>query len=324
LNVAEDAVVETPSFASAVKAAKSAIAEANAVTDANLEDQAVPEVAPVGDQSQADVLEHPQSFADKAQTSDDSPFLFEDVAETLVKPNPFEGVGEDKPLIEQFVSDDRLEAPIQVDELVNGYLRQADYTRKTQQLAEERKAFQAESELASKLIQALRDDPAGTVASMAVEMKLIAESDLRPDLVNKINREYRVPSREEVEREISERAKALVDSDPRVQDAEDMKLRAQVEATFSELEAEHGVKLSDRDKDLVLQQAVEMQTMRLDLAYLALKQKADKLRAERQAAKQSAPQVAGVGGAPAPKTDADLAPVKDIREAWARTMKSAQ
>lgn len=316
--MAQDAVVGTPSFADAVKAAKSAIAEANAITDASLEDVAVPEAVPAADQAETDVLEHPASFADTANTSD-SPFLFEDVAESLVKPNPFEGVGQEQPLSEQFVSDQRLDQPTSVEELVNGYLRQADYTQKTQALAEERKAFKAEAEVASKLIDSLRSDPAGTIASLAVEIGLIAESDLRPDVMARINREHQVPSRETVEQEIQARAQALVEQDPRVQEASDMQLRAQVEQSFSEIETEHGIKLSSRDKDLVLQQAVDMQTMRLDLAFLALKTKADKLRNERKAASQSAPQGGGVRGASAPQAEAPLPPAKTIAEAWART-----
>ena len=311
----------TPTFLDAVAAAKSSIAEANAVTDANLESQAAPAVAPVVDPVVPDVLEHTPTFADKAKEAD-SPFLFEDVAEKLITPNPFGGVGQDKETLDQYVTVEGLEHPIQVSELVKGYLMQADYTRKTQALAEQRKQFEVESAAASKLFKALQDDPAGTVASLAVEVKLIAESDLSADILSRINRDHRVPNREEMESTIAERAKALVESDPRIVDAEDAQIRAQVEASFSGIEETHSIKLSDRDKDLILQQAVEMQTMRLDLAYLDLMTRAEKLRAERKTVTQAAPASAATPG----RTDEKVLPdtkATSIREAWART-KSAQ
>ncbi len=307
----------TLSFAEAVEAARSEIAQANAATDAALEGVAPDEPVTVVDQAEADVLEHAPKFADEA-TKTAEPFMFEDVADDLIKPNPFEGVGEDKDIREQFVTVDGFEQPIQVAELVNGYLRQADYTRKTQALAEERKQFEAESAAANKLMDALKQDPAGTIASLAVNVGLIQESDLTVDLVTRINRDHRVPSREEMESQLDERARAMLESDPRIQEAEDLRIQRQVEASFKEIEDTHSVTLSGRDKEAILQQAVEMQTMRLDLAFLALKSKADKIRAERQAAAQAAPQAPTAGKvADSTATQPDTPP-SSIREAWAR------
>jgi hypothetical protein len=314
----------TPSFAGAVAAAKAEIAKANAITDASLEDVAVPEAVTVVDQATPDTLEHAPSFADAAKEAVE-PFMFEDVAEQLLKPNPFSQGAEDKSVLDEFVAVEGSDAPVQVSELVNGYLRQADYTRKTQALAEQRKAFQAESEATSKLMDALRENPAGTIASLAISVGLIEESDLSVDVISKINQAHKVPSREEVEQQVAARAQALVDADPRIQEAEDQKLMAQVQESFKGIEDVHGITLSDRDKEAILQQAVEMGTMRLDLAYLDLKTRADKLRADRKIAAQGAPQAAAVAGGDGGAVDTAVVKTKpkSIAEAWALT-KSAQ
>lgn len=60
------------------------------------------------------------------------------------------------------VGDEELEVP--VPELVQGYMRQADYTRKTQAAAEQAK--QAEAALA--LQRQLQSDPAGTIQQLAL------------------------------------------------------------------------------------------------------------------------------------------------------------
>lgn len=314
----------TPDFAGAVEAAKSQIAAANAVTDASLEGLAAPEAVTVVDQATPDTLEHAPSFADAAKETVE-PFMFEDVAEQLLKPNPFQQGAEDKSVLEEFVVVEGSDEPIQVQELVNGYMRQADYTRKTQALAEQRKAFVAESEATSKLMDALRENPAGTIASLAISVGLLTESDLSVDVISKINSTHKVPSREDVEREVVARAQALVDADPRIQAAEDQKLMAEVEAGFKDIEATHGVTLSDRDKEAILQQAVEMGTMRIDLAFLDLKARADALRAERKVAAQSAPQASAPGRSDGGVVDVAVqtAKPKSIAEAWALT-KSAQ
>lgn len=61
---------------------------------------------------------------------------------------------------------DGVEEAVTLDELLNGYSRQADYTRKTQEIAAERQRLQQYDALA----YALQSDPQGTLAQLAREL----------------------------------------------------------------------------------------------------------------------------------------------------------
>ena len=54
------------------------------------------------------------------------------------------------------------EQEVSLDELRDGYQRQSDYTRKTQELASERKRLQQ----AEAIVAALESDPAGTLTAL--------------------------------------------------------------------------------------------------------------------------------------------------------------
>ncbi len=184
-------------------------------------------------------------------------------------------------------------------------------------MAEDRKAFSVENDAAVKLMEALRTDPAGTIASLAVKIGLVSEADLSYELVSKLNDAHAVPSREQVEAEIEARARALLDEDPRIREAEDQRLMAEINAQFSQIEQEIGKPLSDLDKDAILENAVRMETMRLDLAFMDLQKRADEIRAKRAAANQSAPQAPGAPVSDSTSTQPSTPP-KNIREAWER------
>lgn len=300
---------ELQGFAAAVEAAKADIGDAP-----SLPETVAPVEATGADQATADVLEH--STADASDKVSDEPFMFADVIEDIT-PNPFNEGGRTTPISEEFVEVKAGEDPIQVSELVQGYLRQADYTQKTQLLADERKSFEAENEAAVSLVESLRQDPAGTIASLAVSVGLMNEADLDPSVIANLNREHSVPTRESVAQSIETQAKAMVEQDPRVIEAEDARLLAEVEASFSQIEATHGVSFSGRDKDAIFQRAVEMGTMRVDLAFLDLQAQATKLRKDRDAAKQSAPQAPGAAVADQTPTQPSTPPTT-VKEAWQR------
>ena len=71
---------------------------------------------------------------------------------------------------------DGIEQELPEDEVINGYSRTADYTRKTQQLAEARKAFE-QNELAA--VRAERQQYAEHLASLKQQLELIAPK--KPD-----------------------------------------------------------------------------------------------------------------------------------------------
>ena len=77
--------------------------------------------------------------------------------------------GDDEPKSVRVRLSDGSEADVTIDELKSGYLRNADYTRKTQSLAEERKTLQSEADTARQEREALQKTM-GMLAGYAEQM----------------------------------------------------------------------------------------------------------------------------------------------------------
>jgi len=127
---------------------------------------------------------------------------------------------------------------VSLDELERGYLRQSDYTRKTQSLASER----AELAQATQLLQALESDPQGTLE--ALQRHIGVEDDGLSDL-------------DPVERELMDH-REYIDSQ-RMQS-----MQAEVENELSDLEEEYG----EFDWDEVLEFAIDREIPDLEAALL--------------------------------------------------------
>jgi len=316
--MAEPAVsAGVPAFQSAVDAAHAAIAATTAEAAAEAEGVVAPAPVPVDDQAQENVLDHPEQSVGETPTVADG--VFDDVAEELLTtPNPFTEGMQERDILEQAVSVEGFEAPIQVSELVNGYMRQADYTRKTQAHAENVKQFAAESTATSDLMEAMRTNPAGTIASLAVEIGLIEKADLRADVLAAINAKHSVPTREDVQKQVEARAKSLVEEDPRILDAQDAALMSQVQADFATLEEAQNLKFSDKDKEAILRHAVALETTRLDLAYLDLREKANRLRSARKVVQNASPASSKTGPVVDSTDTSPDSPAKTVVQAWQR------
>lgn len=76
---------------------------------------------------------------------------------------------------------DGAEVQVTLDELRNGYSRQADYTRKTQALAQEKAAFQQERAQFQPEVQAVRVEREQLAASLGKLQALVQESMAEPD-----------------------------------------------------------------------------------------------------------------------------------------------
>ena len=165
-----------------------------------------------------------------------------------------------------------------VGALRDGYLRQADYTRKTQALATERASFDSESAAASKLMNALRDDPAGTVAALAIDLGLIDPTAISADKVANLNEVYSVPNREEVDAQVEARAAELVSAAPEVVAARQQVEIAAIAQEFTELEGSFDVTLTPDDRTLMMEHAVALGITDLRLTFLDLQQRASEAR----------------------------------------------
>ena len=206
---------------------------------------------------------------------------------------------------------DGLDTPVSTQELVDGYLRQADYTRKTQALADDRKSFSTDNETALMLLQKLRDNPAETVAALAIEAGLLTQEQLPADLAVR-DAAIKFPSQEEIDAQVQDRVNAGLADHPDVISANEMLLRQQIDSEFTVIEGQIGQTLSDSDRNAVLEKAVELGTTRLDAAFATLMHEADMLRKQRSDVEAAAPARPG-GGESAEAVNDDVTPKDTIR-----------
>lgn len=184
---------------------------------------------------------------------------------------------------------------IPLEDLEKGYLRQGDYTRKTQELAQQR----AEASQALALMQALADNPEETLDALRSNLIQSDTDDIDPTELQLRQHEERFAQLEE-ERFTAELDHMLTD--------------------LSTQYAEYGF-----DRDAVLEWAVTHEIPNLEAAFLHMhaKQEADKDRQQRNAdvvaKKRAAPPIGGrsrqLGGDTPPRVE-----VGNVRDAMANAL----
>lgn len=193
---------------------------------------------------------------------------------------------------------DGVEMDVTLDELRSGYMRHADYTRKTQATAEDAKAIAAYRTLEERLAS----DPEGTIASLRAQLGL-DQADLQ--------------DMDPLEREVAEL---------RSWRAEQERIQTQQAIQAELVSVKQRYEDADLDEDALLAFAVDHKIVDLDVAYRAMafeaKKAADEVAAKADAQKQkkvadkrNAPKVAS-GTRRNPKASAKGASEKPtIREA---------
>lgn len=155
-----------------------------------------------------------------------------------------------------------VEEPVPLRELIDGYLRQSDYTRKTQQLADQRKQY----EDAIRLWEALQEDPVGVVRRLGVEAGLM-EAGAEP--VKQLEFSP-FKTADAVEAELARRVEEAVASHPAVVEAQMVQAREWMESSFSDIEAKYDVKLGPKSRKAILLRAQENGTANLELVFQAM------------------------------------------------------
>lgn len=202
------------------------------------------------------------------------------------------------------VDGEELEVPLK--EAVSGYQRQADYTRKTQQLAEERKNVQ----FAQAIQQALDNDPSATIELLKSHYGIADQMDFEDDdiFVDPMEKQYR-------------------QLESRIQSFEEQQAMQELERTISGLQQKYG---DDFDANEVVSVALASGTTNLEAVY---KQMAfDKLYSNQQAQRElqarkaqkeqeivQAKRSSGIvaGGSSAQGSSVDTAPITSLRDAFA-------
>lgn len=152
--------------------------------------------------------------------------------------------------------------PVTLQELKDGYFRQADYTRKTQEVAEQRKG----NEQAIKFWAAFQADPAGVARTIAESAGLIAQG-----AAPQVNVELSpLRTKEQVEEEIARRVNESLAQHPAVVEARFAKAQSWLAGERTRLGQLAGRELSDNDWRTVLRFAHEKGLTDLEVSFNAL------------------------------------------------------
>ena len=228
----------------------------------------------------------------------------EDVDGTVAADSPDSSVG----VLEEPVGDgytikvDGVEEQVSLDELRDGYQRQSDYTRKTQELASERGRLQQ----AEAIVNSLEADPAGTLEALGNAFGVERTTGASPDPVDPWD-----------EPDPSEQRIASLEA--RLEQQDRVHRRQQVEKQVEQLKGTHG----DFDAPALYQHALKHKIGNLEAAlahmrYDTVTAKVSKLEQdqERTDAKRGASVVEPSGSKQAGSTSEPVKAVSSIREAF--------
>lgn len=193
--------------------------------------------------------------------------LEQPAVETPTKPGLFEGLeGENKTPAEQLesglheVTVDGEKLMVSLDELKSGYMRQAAFTQKTQELARERE----ENERAITLFNAYKEHPVAT----AQRLWEAARSGQPVD--------DQAPAKQstenvDIEQIVNERVNAILENDPRIKSLETQRFIDEVNEVFAQIESDWNIDpVSDDDKAFVVDKAIEWGISDLEAVFAKL------------------------------------------------------
>lgn len=247
------------SFDEAVQRAMGEIDEATPIE----EDSALPAEPNEPDAPQDDASEEP--VGEVAEQLEDGTFDFDDTPEGSEESDDAPGM--------QYFQIEGIDEPVSLEELAKGYLRQSDYTRKTQELAELRKEAESSvknvGEGAATLWESLRDDPVGTAAYLAVRAGLIDEKAVSARIKEVDG--IRLVDETTLSNLVQERLDSAVQTDPRVQEAQAARIHQTIDRQFAAIEQDVGQPLSERARIKTLEFATQHGIADLRVAFAALR-----------------------------------------------------
>jgi len=230
--------------------------------------------------------------------------MVEDVDGTVAADSPDSSVGvPEEPVGDGYtIKVDGVEEQVSLDELRDGYQRQSDYTRKTQELASERGRLQQ----AEAIVNSLEADPAGTLEALGNAFGVERTTGASPDPVDPWD-----------EPDPSEQRIASLEA--RLEQQDRVHRRQQVEKQVEQLKGTHG----DFDAPALYQHALTHKIGNLEAAlahmrYDTVTAKVSKLEQdqERTDAKRGASVVEPSGSKQAGSTSEPVKAVSSIREAF--------
>lgn len=193
-----------------------------------------------------------------------------------------------------------IDEPISLDQLKDGYLRQADYTRKTQELAAQRK----EQERAISFWEAFTQHPKQVVVQLAKEAGL----DVGDNPVEKMV-DMPFMSEEDLQARIDSEVEKHLADHPDIKAAQAQQASQWVTQEFSRIEQLLSITLGPESRTKVATRAYKAGTDDLEMVTRAMLAEAKERQARTQALKDSAPK--RPTGAPSEITDENVQLAKD-------------
>ena len=232
--------------------------------------------------------------------------MAEDATGTDTSVNPDSSVEvSQEPAGESFtVKVDGAEQQVSLEELRDGYQRQSDYTRKTQELASERRRL----EQAEAIVSSLESDPESTLKALSDAFGFDTSKDVSQDSLGS-----------SWDTEDTQTTKRLQDLEGRVQNYDRLHKKQALEKQVTVLKGKYG----DFDQSELFQHALRNKIGNLEAAlthmqYNDIAQKADKLEKEQERleAKRGANLVEPSGSKQAGSSRKSLEKPTSIREAF--------
>jgi hypothetical protein len=237
------------SMAEALAVAESEVEPASSTdTDTGLPPAEVQESSN-GEQAPEPTGEHPA--ADESGFSDEAQALAESLIDTTDGQNESDsGV---TPGSDDFwslqVDVDTVTGPekVTVRELTDGYLRQADYTQKTQALSEQRKYL----EKADSFYGNFQSDPHEFARALSVQAGLIEEGAIPVKEIEGV----KIPTQEDLDAQVSELVEERVASNEDVQAAKQVNARIEINAEFDRLQTVFSIPISPDLRESLIDEA---------------------------------------------------------------------
>jgi len=245
--------------------------EAFAQSLAEGDETASPEVKPAQSSGETEAKETeettPQAPAEQPEADADNGELAKamlDVVEGSENPSSESGIvpGSEEDMA-RTIKYDTVDGPqtSTLKELIEGRMMRADYTRKTQTLAEDRKAL-AEAE---SWYQKFRTDPSGFARGLAIEAGWLKPED-GPVTDKKF---ASIPSQEDFNELINQRVEEQMKVDPRIEGFQQYEQQRLVDEAFGALETKVGMEIPLELRQSLVEEAVARGTADLELVFQA-------------------------------------------------------
>ena len=174
-----------------------------------------------------------------------------------------------------------------LDQLRSGNMMHADYTQKTQELADKMR----DAEKAVTLLRLLEERPLETVRQLYNAINTGAPVTGIADANTKTQPSDPQTAPTDIEAIVEARVAEMLKNDPRLVQVENDQALETINAVFTEIEKMYNVELTDADKELTLQTAVNMNTDDIKFVFGGLMNKANQKEIALRNAKATKPVV---------------------------------